>query len=1020
MMQIHTFEVNEGVELCHMQRKRTIGLLTPFLGGNYLGDVITSIQLAASKNDAKLIAIRTAGKDFDCPIAMEHVDGWIVLNNAVADHYLKDLADRWKKPIVTIAKDISGLNMKGQMVACDNEGGIMEAVRHLHGHGHRAIGFIGQLNLDDMRERLSGYEKALEELELPFKPEFIIDPKDTSVLGGRAAAERIVELNFPFTAAVACTDMIAYGILERFQELGYHVPGDFALIGFDNTDTARTSKPSLASIEQHLDKTGEAAVELLLRQIGQRNESHASRHLVPCTLFARESCGCSGFSEAGPATEAMYKGIVEDYITNKNRITQFNVHYEFNKFILNYKFEMLSDLSWVLAPHFDWGMLGIWKGSDSEDGNMTISQYCHFQSNDQIVHPKDILIERFPPYELLKPDVYEKESDIIYMIPYRTEVLNWSVLSVGASWDKWLKHIRNHISIIHYLDLIASTLDRQALLEEVREQGRQYQQIAEHLEIVSRTSNDGIWDWDSQTGEILWNQRFYELLDTDRSHSFEELIHPDDLAGYKEVLSAHIEAGKPFMLDARLRKGDGSYIWGVLSGEALRDSQNAPIRMIGSVRDITERKAAEEKMRHMAYHDTLTGAMNRRGFIEKLLYTASIASAQFAVIMIDLDHFKKINDSYGHQLGDRLLHLVYIELKRLTKPEDAISRFGGDEFVIMYNYEHVGEVKALARAMGDSLSTLFIEDSVNFAVSMSAGISLFPRDGADPETLIKKADIAMYKVKQSGKNNYELFSPHMIEQTMWKINTENELKIAIEKKQFVLHYQPQFDLRTGRFFGVEALLRWNSPTQGLVSPMTFIELAEETGLIVPIGGWVLEEACRQCVEWVNRGYKPFKMSVNISGRQLKQAGFIDDVMAIIERTGMDPSFLCFEITESMIIDDLKSTIAMFRQLEQLGIQTAMDDFGTGYSSLSVLKKLPINLVKIDKSFIREITCEHQDISIVKAIISIAGSMGLEVIAEGVEQEEQYNLLIELGCHFMQGYYRSKPLPAPELERFLLV
>lgn len=1003
-----------------MRLKPTIGLLTPFLGGNYLGDVINSIQMAASNKGARLIAIRTAGKDFDCPIAQEHVDGWIVLNNAVSDQYLMAIDHEWKRPVVTIAKDISDLSMKGQMVSCDNEGGIKEAVHHLYEHGHRSIGFIGRIHLDDMKRRLSGYKQAMKQLGLPFKPEFVIDPNDTSVLGGRLAAEQIVAAGFPFKAAVACTDMLAYGLIERLNELGYNVPEDFAIIGFDNTDTARASYPGLSSLEQHLDKAGEAAVDLLLKRINDEIEAD-NPHLIQCSLSVRGSCGCSPTSETALEEVAVSREIVEDYIRGTNRITEMNVRYEFNKFILNYKFEMIKDLSWVLAPHFDWGMLGIWSEATSDNlGNdLNIKEYYHFQSNEQRLNETDISIGSFPPYELLNQYNDESESSIIYVIPYRTEVHNWSVLAMGASWDKWLQHIRNHISIVHYLDIISNTLDRQALLEEVREQGRQYKQIAEHLEIVSRTSNDGIWDWDKVTGAITWNQRLHELLEREQALPFPEIIHPDDLAIYNDVLQEHIRNDSPFMLDVRLRKGNGSDMWVVLSGEAINDANNTPIRMIGSVRDITERKEAEQQMRHMAYHDTLTGAMNRRGFVEELLRKAAEATRKFAVIMIDLDHFKKINDSYGHQLGDRLLHLVSSEFKRHSKAEDVIARFGGDEFVIMYVYEDISEVEAFTQLMGDRLTTLLFDDNINFTISMSAGISLFPRDGSDADTLIKKADIAMYKVKQSGKNSYELFSPDMIEQTMWKINTENELKHAIDKNQFVLHYQPQFNLQTGQFFGVEALLRWNSPTQGIVSPMTFIPLAEETGLIGPIGAWAIEEACRQSVKWVNQGYRPFKISVNISGIQLKQARLIDDVIDILRRTGMDPNYLCFEITESMIIDNLDNTIDMLKQLERLGIRTAMDDFGTGYSSLSVLKRLPLNMLKIDKSFIREITLEDQDIDIVKAIISIANSLGLYVVAEGVELKEQHELLRELGCHYMQGFYMSKPLPPAELERFLL-
>lgn len=612
-----------------------------------------------------------------------------------------------------------------------------------------------------------------------------------------------------------------------------------------------------------------------------------------------------------------------------------------------------------------------------------------------------------------------EDSEMTYLIPYRTVQDNWSVLAFGTSMANTMTRINDYMSIIHYLDLIANTLDRQALVEELRERGMQYQQIAEQLEIVSRTSNDGIWELNLASGDVMWNQSFYDLLQRTAADRFEGLIHTDDLAAYHSILRAHLDKQAAFIMEARLRMQSGQYVWTMISGEAVHDESGQPIRMVGSVRDISERKEAEEKMRYLAYHDALTGLTNRRRFYEEIAAAAACYEQSFAVIVIDLDHFKKINDSFGHQMGDRLLQLVADGLKGLLRKNGHIARFGGDEFVILYHFQVISEVETFASSISEHLLTLLFDEGINLTITMSAGISIFPQDGADPDTLIKKADIAMYKVKQNGKNQFEIFSPQMIEQTMWRINTENELKQAIVKKQFALHYQPQIDLETGELFGVEALLRWYSPTHGVVSPLTFIPLAEETGLIISIGEWVITEACRQSVEWRDSGHKPIMVSVNISGRQLKQPGFLEMVKQIISKTRMDASCLCFEITESTVIDDLDATIDLFKQLAAIGIQMSMDDFGTGYSSLSMLKKLPLNMLKIDKSFISEITSEHQDIDIVKAIIFISNSLKLKIIAEGVEQQEQQELLKELGCHCVQGYYISKPLAAEQLEGLIL-
>ncbi|NIK80332.1 diguanylate cyclase (GGDEF)-like protein/PAS domain S-box-containing protein [Paenibacillus castaneae] len=1005
-----------------MQRKPTIGLLTPFFGGNYLGELINSIQKAVQSSGARLLAIRTAGKPFDCPIAMDHVDGWIILNVAVTDEYIQELSERWKKPIVTISKDITSLRVNGQMVVCDNEGAIMKAVEHLYEHGHRSIGFVGHISLDDMKLRLSGYKKALELHQLPFNPEYIIDAGDFSMLGGRVAAQRIVDAGFPFNAAVVCTDMMAIGLIERLMELGYHVPDDFALIGFDDTATAKTSKPSISSINQNIPTAGAMAVNLVLRQMEEKAPYPPQRHLIECALVTRDSCGCSSRHEEWKPS----KPALQAFASDKNRMAQLGIHYEFNKFILNYTIEKIRDLSWALAPHFHWGSLGLWNERSSISNHLTINECFHFHKNEDIIpiseHGHKIVIDvtSYPPYDQIISENFAEESEMTYLIPYRTIQDNWSVLALGTSLRNAVSKMNDYMSVVHYLDLIATTLDRQALIEELKEQGTQYRQIAEQLEIVSRTSNDGIWELDLVTGEVIWNQRFYDLLCTTEANRFEMLIHTDDWIAYQHAFNAHMETQAAFMVDARLLKHSGEYVWVVISGEVLRDSEGKPIRMVGSVRDITERKQAEDKMRYLAYHDALTGLTNRRRFYDEITAAAQITEQSFAVIVLDLDHFKKVNDSYGHQMGDRLLQLAADGLKQLVRKNDHIARFGGDEFVIMYQFDEIAEVEAFAQSISKNLSSLLLEEGINLTITLSAGISVFPRDGGDADTLIKKADIAMYKVKQDGKNHYEIFSQQMIEQTMWRLNTENELKDAVAKGQFVLHYQPQIHMETGELFGVEALLRWHSPTRGIISPLTFIPLAEETGLIVPIGEWVIEEACRQSTEWLNRGYKPLKISVNISGQQLKQPDFVHRVKRIVEKTGMNPHYLCIEITESTVIDDLDSTIKMFKQLSELGIHMSMDDFGTGYSSLSVLKRLPLNMLKIDKSFIREMTHEHQDFDIVKAIISISKSLKLQIVAEGVEQREQYDLLQELGCHYMQGYYISKPLTAEQLEKDILV
>jgi diguanylate cyclase (GGDEF)-like protein len=993
-----------------MISKITIGLLAPFLGGYYYNDFTSSIQSEVQSRGARLIAIRSAGNKLDVPIAVDLVDAWIVLLNPATDPYLQYLHDVVKKPIVTIARDITSLHIDSQMVFCDNEGGIKQAFQHLIGHGHREIGFIGYQSLDDMRLRLKGYREVLAEHQMNYNPDHVIDPGDFGIIGGRRAADQIVQSGFPFRAAVVGTDLNAVGMIERFTELGYRVPEDFAIIGFDNTKAGFTCSPKVSTVDQNLKQIGRTAVGLLFGQLNQ-TKVEANPFLVECNLIIRGSCGCD------ETTHIEKEFDLNDHSQNtRDQLEKtMGTYYEFYKFIMNYKLEAIKDLAWVFAPFYQWGCLGIWNDDTEDQPKLHVSQYYHFKQNYELTNLVNVELEQFPVHSSDTYDLQVENTDIIYLIPFRAGDNHWNVLAMGSDFMDSPDQIIEQDSLINYLDMIANSLEHQALLEEMKHKSEQFKRIAEQLEVVSRTSNDGIWDWDLFTGTVNWNQRLFNLLSVSEPCLFEDIVHPDDYILYSRALQAHLQEDALFEIEVRLQKKQGDYVWVVASGEALYDKGGMQVRMIGSVRDISQRKHSEAQMHHLAYHDSLTGLSNRFRFYQVIQDLIKYYPKQsFAIMVLDLDHFKKVNDTYGHQMGDRLLEYIAAQIKNIVQISDHIARFGGDEIVLICPYELYEEVEEFTQTIALQLSIPMVYEAVQIGITTSIGISLYPLDGQDPDTLIKKADIAMFKAKQAGKNRFELFSPHMIEQTMWRINMENQLQAALINDEFVLHYQPQMNLQTGEIFGVEALLRWDSPARGLVSPLEFITLAEETGLIIPIGEWVILEACRQNKRWMALGYKPIKISVNISGRQLKQVEFVANVKRIIEKTEMNPLYLCLEITESTIIDNLEETIEMLKELSALGIQIALDDFGTGYSSLSILKKLPISMVKIDKSFIGDMTLEHHDLNIVKAIIFISKSMQLEVVAEGIEQKEQFDLLKELGCHYMQGFYISGPLSAEKI------
>ncbi|WP_059172365.1 bifunctional diguanylate cyclase/phosphodiesterase [Bacillus sp. FJAT-27445] len=435
-------------------------------------------------------------------------------------------------------------------------------------------------------------------------------------------------------------------------------------------------------------------------------------------------------------------------------------------------------------------------------------------------------------------------------------------------------------------------------------------------------------------------------------------------------------------------------------------------------RDISERKKAEQMIQNMAYYDGLTGLPNRNRFREKLNEALLNNKGQkLAVLFLDLDRFKIINDTKGHTAGDELLKSVASRLAAAVKKDGIVSRQGGDEFIILLNDGSRDKIVRVSKRILNDFSRPFGINGEEFFVTPSIGISVYPCDGADGETLIKNADTAMYLAKDRGKNNYQFYTSHLHGLSSKKMELETGLRKAIELGQLTLHYQPQVELETGNIIGVESLIRWEHPQKGLVSPAEFIPLAEETGLIVPIGRWVLKKACEQHQLWQEKGFPPLTISVNISVRQFQDDNFVESVKRILLETGMDPSSLELEITES-IMQNFERSITILGQLNQLGLKIALDDFGTGYSSLSNLKHLPIDTIKIDKSFLDDIQADALEGAMVKTILDMGLNMRFHVIAEGIEKPEQVGYLLSNGCTVGQGFHFSRPLPPSQIERLL--
>ena len=455
---------------------------------------------------------------------------------------------------------------------------------------------------------------------------------------------------------------------------------------------------------------------------------------------------------------------------------------------------------------------------------------------------------------------------------------------------------------------------------------------------------------------------------------------------------------------------------------AVKNERGVVTHYIGSHTDISERKAAEEKTRYLVYHDPLTGLSNRLAMHERLTYALSLIGhnkKQLALMLIDLDNFKTINDTLGHLTGDQLLVQVARRLSATVRQEDLVARLGGDEFVILL--PDISSSTDAAHVADKVLSSVAEPYSINgqqLRTSTSIGICLYPNDATEAQELVKKADVAMYHAKAQGRNNYQFFTEKMQQAAMWRIGIENDLRVALEQQQFMLYYQPQLDLLTGKLVGVEALVRWQHPTRGLVSPMEFISIAEETGLILPLGDWVLQEACRQLAEWRAGGIKHIKMSVNLAARQFSDRNLPGRIQEIMTKYGLPADSINLEVTESMTMGSPADAIEMMKVLTGHGQSMSIDDFGTGYSSLAYLKLFPASALKIDRTFVKDIETDQNDASICDITVLLAHKLGMKVVAEGVETEAQLKYLLSIGCEKIQGYLISKPLPADQIEHFI--
>lgn len=554
----------------------------------------------------------------------------------------------------------------------------------------------------------------------------------------------------------------------------------------------------------------------------------------------------------------------------------------------------------------------------------------------------------------------------------------------------------------------------------------------ERYALAVNGSHDGVWDWNLRTNAVYFSAAWKSTLgyaDHELDNKLSEWmsrVHPEDIKKLYQAVDHHAQGLTPqFRSEYRLLHRDGSYRWMQSRGLALRDPHGEARRIAGFQTDITISKTTNDQLRYLALHDQLTGLANRSLFMDRLEHAMRMVQRYedmaFAVIFLDLDRFKLINDSMGHLVGDQLLITVAERLKKGLRNSDTCARLGGDEFVALLEFVQSDQSAiTIVQRIQDELSRPIHLENREVYVNASIGIVMSSVDYTQPEEFLRDADTAMYHAKASGKGQYAFFTQAMRESAIAALSMESDLRQALNRQEFKLYYQPIVSLRSRRIIGFEALIRWQHPEKGIVMPAEFIKIAEETGLIVPISWWSLEQACQQIRQWQQQYYSdsPLSISVNISRRQFAQDNLINQIQAILAETGLEPSCLTLEITESAIMENVEHASAQMGQLKALGVQLCMDDFGTGYSSLSHLHLFPIDILKIDSSFIQQADSDFSKLEIIRTVASLAWNLGIEVVAEGVENNKQVTQLKLLKCELAQGYLFSRPMDAESAAQFL--
>lgn len=654
-----------------------------------------------------------------------------------------------------------------------------------------------------------------------------------------------------------------------------------------------------------------------------------------------------------------------------------------------------------------------------------LNQPYHFFDKSQI--PEPLIQAKFLPDDY---GLIISFSNILisgfYLSQPLTEQETELFLPLVKRFGESLKHCLEHRQLQSQMTLLKQ---EQSTLNEKLVQSI----IVDTYALAAYSANDGFWEWDLKSDEIYFSARWKSILGYDDSdigtHKSEwfDRIHPDDAERVRSEIASHIEELSPhFESEYRILHKDNRYHWVRTHIVAVRNNLDEPIKVVGSLTDVTQVKDNEAQLQHDAFHDLLTDLANRKLFLDRLDRAVKRSSRSmdylYAVLLIDLDRFKLLNQSFGHEAGNQLLIDISKRMEAAARIGDTVARFGGDVFAILLEgIKSSADVIHFIERFQNIMARAFVVDNQEIFITTSIGIALSNSSYQEANDIVRDAEIAMNRAKLMGQACYEIFDKEMHLHSVSRLQVENDLRKAIENQEFILHYQPIVNLKSGKIVAFETLIRWNHPEKGLLPPSNFIEIAEETGLIIPIGEWVLETACHQVAKWQQtfEDYKELLICINVSGKQFSKADFLSDLEQVLKDSSLAPGSLKLELTESILLENDESIYLLLNEIKGLGVKLGIDDFGTGYSSLSYLHRFPIDTLKIDRSFVSYFEYETvNNTKIIETIIQLGHHLTMDIVAEGIETLNQKKVLTQLQCQYGQGFYFSKPIPVEQTQSLL--